>query len=98
MQGNDGKRWEVSIVTEAERLRAELSLAEHLLQAEMNHLEELAEKRRLIADGIAEIEAPSEMWEQYIDEVDGAIGMARARIEALASLRDETRMRLDGVQ
>lgn len=83
---------------ETQRLQAELDLAERVLRSEMSHLQELEEKRRLIADGIAEISAPSELWERYLEEIDTAARMARTRIDELAELRDTAQARLQGIQ
>ena len=73
---------------EFERLQAELNLAEALLRTESSQLAELEEKRRMLADGIAEIEAPSELWDRYLQEVDDAIAALRARIAELAERVD----------
>lgn len=78
---------------EADRMRAELELAEAVLRGEANQLQELAEKRRLVVDGLSEISAPSEMWEQYLEEIDDAIATAQRRIEALCTLCAEMRAR-----
>lgn len=85
-------------MNERERLQAELDLAEALLRTEAGQLQELEEKRRMLADGVAEIKAPSELWERYLQEVDDAITAVRARIAELATLRDETLRQLQGVQ
>jgi len=84
-------------VREAEKLQAEMALLDRLLQAEMAHLQELDEKRRLITDGIADIQGPSEIWEDYIAEIDDVIRIARSRVDALARHRDETQRTLQGV-
>lgn len=84
-------------MTEAEKLQAELDLAEALLRAEAAHLQELEEKRRMIADGIAELEAPSELWEQYQEEIDRQIDLAGTRLDQLQRLRDQTKLQLDEV-
>lgn len=84
-------------MTEAEKLRAELALAEQLLRAESSHLQELEEKRRLLGDGLAELEAPSELWDQYLAEVDAQIEIAGTRLQDLQRLRDATRAQLDEV-
>jgi chromosome segregation ATPase len=85
-------------MTEAERLQAEIDLAEALLRTELAQLQELEEKRRIITDGIAEIDGPSELWEHYIDEIDGSIAAARQRVEELTTLRDESLVNLQGIQ
>ena len=79
---------------ESEKLRAEIELAEALLRTEASQLEELGEKRRLIVDGIAELQGPSEMWATYVADVDAMIAMTRARIDELMTLRDESQARL----
>jgi len=81
-------------VTTTNSLNAEVELAEALLRTEANQLQELAEKRRLIVDGIAELEVPSEVWEAYIRDIDAMIAMTQARMDELATLRDEVRARL----
>jgi hypothetical protein len=85
-------------VSERERLQAELDLAEMLLRVESGQLQELEEKRCMLANGIAGLEAPSELWARYLQEVDEAIAAGRERIAELATLRDETLKQLHGVQ
>jgi hypothetical protein len=84
-------------MTEAEKLQAELDLAEALLRAEAGHLQELEEKRRMIADGIAELEAPSDLWERYLAEIDRQVEIAGTRLDQLQRLRDQTRLQLEEV-
>lgn len=82
-------------MSETENLRAELALVDELLRAEMSHLQELEEKRRLIGDGVAELRAPSELWEQYVEEVDRQIDVAGTRLEHLQRLRDEINVQIE---
>lgn len=86
------------MVSEIRRLHAELSLTEAIARSEANHLQELVEKRRMIADGLAEIAAASDMWDSYLDEVDDAIATAQVRIEILVRLRDVLRERIDALE
>lgn len=86
------------MVDEAEHVRRELRLVEALLQTEANMLQELAEKRRMIADGIAELAAPSALWEDYLEEVDGAVGAAEHRVESLRELRQRAEAQLSRLQ
>lgn len=76
-------------MTDEQNHQKELVLIDALLRAEIAHLQELEEKRRMIADGVAELEAPSEMWEQYLDEVDQQTDVSGARLEQLQRLRDQ---------
>jgi septal ring factor EnvC (AmiA/AmiB activator) len=81
-------------MTEAEKLQAELDLVEQLLRAESSHLQELQEKRRMIAEGLRELEAPSDLWARYVEEIDGQIEIAGTRLEDLQRLREATRAQL----
>lgn len=76
-------------MTDEQSHQAELTLVDTLLRSEIAHLQELEEKRRMIADGVAALEAPSEMWEQYLEEVDQQIDVAGTRLDQLQRLRDE---------
>ncbi|SDG01821.1 hypothetical protein SAMN05216241_104139 [Limimonas halophila] len=80
---------------ERARLNAELALTEQLLRTETQHLQELDEKRRLITDGLADLSAPSGMWEHYLDEIDQAMIAARNRIDELDYLREDIRSHLE---
>lgn len=85
-------------MTEDEKLQAEIDLADALLRAEASHLQELEEKRRLIADGIADLQVPSELWERYLHEVDQQIDLAGARLDQLQRLRDQTQAQMETKQ
>ena len=76
-------------MTDEQSHQAELNLVDTLLRAEIAHLQELEEKRRMIADGVAVLNAPSEMWEQYLGEVDQQIDVAGSRLDQLQRLRDQ---------
>jgi len=80
---------------ERARLEAELALTEQLLRTENQHIQELGEKRRLIADGLAELSTASDLWDHYLDEVDRALAAARDRIDELDYLREDIRSHLE---
>lgn len=85
-------------MTEDEKLRAEIELCDALLRAEAAHLQELEEKRRMISDGVGELEVPSQMWERYLAEVDRQIEIAGSRLDQLQRLRDQTLAQLEPKQ
>ncbi len=86
------------MVEESEKLQQELRLVEALLQSEINMLQELHEKRRLIVDGLAEIEAPSALWEEYLQEVDANLGIAEQRVASLSELRERAEAQFSRLQ
>lgn len=86
------------MVEESENVRRELRLVEALLQSEANMLQELHEKRRLIVDGLAEIDAPSALWEEYLQEVDASVDIAERRVASLTELHERAEAQLSRLQ